>query len=44
MELALWALIMTIGGLFVAFLCEDLTGSPDKETTDSLSAGWTEIT
>lgn len=40
MELAMWAMVMTMGGVFVAFLCEDLAESSDKDTTDSLSADW----
>ena len=37
MALALWALVLTLGVTFVAFLLEDLAESPDKEALDSLA-------
>jgi hypothetical protein len=35
MALVLWALVLTMGVTFVAFLFEDLAESPDKEALDS---------
>ncbi len=39
MAIALWALVLTLGVTFVAFLLEDLAESPDKEALNSPSAG-----
>ena len=35
MALALWALVLTMGITFVAFLLEDLAESPDKDALNS---------
>jgi len=35
MALAIWALVLTLGVTFVAFLLEDLAESPDKEALNS---------
>lgn len=37
MALALWALVLTMGITFVAFLREDLAESPDKDALNSLA-------
>lgn len=37
MALAFWALVLTMGVTFVAFLLEDLADSPDEEALDSLA-------
>lgn len=37
MALALWALVLTMGITFVAFLLEDLAESPDKDALNSLA-------
>lgn len=43
MALALWALVITLGTVFVAFLCEDLAQSSDKEVSMPFSEDWTEV-
>jgi hypothetical protein len=43
MALALWALVVTLGVTFVAFLLEDLAASRDRETLNTPTEGWTEL-
>jgi hypothetical protein len=43
MAIALWALVLTLGVTFVAFLLEDLAESSDNEALNSPSASWTEV-
>lgn len=43
MALVLWALVLTMGVTFVAFLLEDLAESPDNEALNSPIADGTEL-
>ena len=40
MALAMWAITVAMAAVFVAFLCEDLAESSDRETAESPSADW----